>query len=56
LRAVRVWRRLLGVQYTMIEGVELERVAGEEVVVARVRPTRSRTAGKPCACAVTGRP
>jgi len=39
----RVWRRLLGVEHTVIEAVELEdNGAEEEVLVARVRPTRSR--------------
>lgn len=42
MRASRVWRRLLGVQHTVIEKVELTEVAGEEVLVATVRPTRSR--------------
>jgi transposase len=42
LRAVRVWRSVLGVQHTVIEKVELERQGEEEVLVAMVRPTRSR--------------
>jgi transposase len=42
LRAVRVWRSVLGVAHTVIEKVELESVGGEEVLVATVRPTRSR--------------
>ncbi len=43
MRATRVWRRLLGVEQTVIEAVELEgNGAEEEVLVARVRPTRSR--------------
>lgn len=42
MRGVRVWQRLLGVEHTVIEGVELVVEGGEEVVVARVRPTRSR--------------
>ncbi|MCA1822579.1 MAG: ISL3 family transposase [Pseudonocardia sp.] len=42
MRAVRVWRSVLGVQHTVIEKVELESVGGEEVLVATVRPTRSR--------------
>jgi transposase len=42
LRAVRVWRSVLGVQHTVIEKVELERQGREEVLVATVRPTRSR--------------
>ncbi len=42
MRAVRVWRSVLGVQHTVIEKVELEAHGGEEVLVATVRPTRSR--------------
>lgn len=42
MRAVRVWRSVLGVQHTVIEKVELERQGVEEVLVATVRPTRSR--------------
>ncbi len=42
MRTARVWRRLLGVEHTVIEGVELEGEGAEEVLVARVRPTRSR--------------
>jgi transposase len=42
LRAVRVWRSVLGVAHTVREKVELESVGGEEVLVATVRPTRSR--------------
>jgi transposase len=42
LRAVRVWRSVLGVQHTVIEKVELEAQGGEEVLVATVRPTRWR--------------
>jgi transposase len=42
LRAVRVWRSVLGVQHTVVEKVELEAQGGEEVLVATVRPTRSR--------------
>ena len=42
MRAVRVWRSVLGVQHTVIEKVELETQGGEEVLVATVRPTRSR--------------
>jgi transposase len=38
----RVWKRLLDVEHTVITGVELEGGAGNEVVVVRVRPTRSR--------------
>lgn len=42
MRATRVWRRLLGVEHTVIEAVELEEDGDQEVLVARVRPTRSR--------------
>ena len=42
MRAIRVWRSVLGVQHTVIEKVELETQGGEEVLVATVRPTRSR--------------
>lgn len=42
VRNVRVWQRLLGVEHTVIERIELVQEGGEEVVVARVRPTRSR--------------
>lgn len=38
MRTTRVWRRVLGVEHTVIESVELETgVRGEEVLVARVR-------------------
>ena len=42
MRAQGVWRRVLGVEHTVIEGVDLEHRGAEEVLVARVRPTRSR--------------
>jgi transposase len=42
LRAARVWRVLLGVQHTVVEGVEFETAPDGEVLIARVRPTRSR--------------
>jgi transposase len=42
VRTVRVWKAVLGVQHTVIEGVELEVAEAGEVLVARVRPTRSR--------------
>ena len=42
MRAVRVWRSVLGVQHTVIEKVELEQQGEEEVLVATVPPTRSR--------------
>lgn len=42
MRTARVWRRLLGVEHTVIESVELEGEGREEVLVARVRPTASR--------------
>jgi transposase len=40
VRSVRVFRRLLGVERTVIESVDLVVEDGEEVVVARVRPDR----------------
>lgn len=41
MSAVRVWKRLLGVERgTVIGSVELVTEGGEQVVVARVRPTR----------------
>lgn len=42
MRAVRVWRSVLGVQHTVIEKVELETQCDQEVLVASVRPTRGR--------------
>jgi transposase len=42
VRNLRVFRRLLGVEYTVIEDVELGEERGEEVVIARVRPVRAR--------------
>jgi transposase len=42
LRAVRVWRSVLGVAHTVIEKVELETKGDQEVLVASVRPTRGR--------------
>ncbi|MGH3848447.1 MAG: ISL3 family transposase [Pseudonocardiaceae bacterium] len=42
MRAVRIWRSVLGVRHTVVEKVELETQDGEEVLVATVRPTRSR--------------
>jgi transposase len=42
VRTATVWRRLLGVEHTVIEGVGLEQDGGREVLVAQVRPTRSR--------------
>lgn len=38
----RVWKRLLGVEHAVIEAVDVEADEGAEMVVARVRPTRSR--------------
>ena len=43
MRAARVWKAVLGLQHTVIEGVDLEPAGAGEVLVARVRPTRSRT-------------
>jgi transposase len=42
VRTARVWRRLLGVEHTVIESVALEGEDAGEVLVARVRPVRSR--------------
>ena len=42
MRAARVWKAVLGVQHTVIEEVSLEAAGAEEVLVARVRPTRAR--------------
>ena len=38
----RVWKRLLGVEHTVIEGIELDGEGEDEVLVVCVRPTRSR--------------
>jgi hypothetical protein len=38
VRVARVWRAVLGVEHTVIEGVELEQAGTGEVLVARVRP------------------
>ena len=55
MRAARVWRRVLGVQHTVIESVELETDGrGEEVLVARVRPSRSRPGGVAVPAALPG--
>jgi hypothetical protein len=43
VRAARVWKAVLGLQHTVIEGVDLEPAGAGEVLVARVRSTRSRT-------------
>lgn len=42
MRTSRVFPGLLGVEHTVIESVELLTEAGEEILVAAVRPTRSR--------------
>jgi transposase len=42
VRRSRVWPVLLGVEHTVVESVELVEGAGEQAVVARVRPNRSR--------------
>jgi len=42
VRVSRVGRVVLGVEYTVLEGVELERAGSEDVLVARVPPVRSR--------------
>ncbi len=38
----RVWKRVLGVEHTVIESVDLDGDEGAETVVVKVRPTRSR--------------
>ena len=43
MRAARVWKAVLGLRHTVIEGVDLEPAGAGEVLVARVRSTRSRT-------------
>jgi transposase len=55
VRAARVWRAVLGVEHTVIEGVDLESAGTGEVLVARVRPTRSRQSrcGR-CGCRAPG--
>jgi len=55
LRAARVWRSLLGVEHTVVEGVDLEPDRDGEVLVARVRPSRSRAGlcGR-CGCRCPG--
>ncbi len=42
MRAARVFKRLLGVEHTVIESVELVVERGQEVVVAAVRPVAAR--------------
>lgn len=42
MRTARVWKRLLGVEHAVIESVGLEGEGDAEVLVARVRPSRSR--------------
>jgi transposase len=42
VRVARVWRVVLGVEHTVIEGVALEPAGTGEVLVARVRPVGSR--------------
>ena len=39
MRNISLWRALLGVEKTVVEGVEFDE--GEEVLIAHVRPTRS---------------
>ena len=47
MRNARVWRALLGVEKTVIEGVEFDEA--DELLVARVRPARGLGAGVGCA-------
>ena len=42
MRTVRVWKQLLGVEHTVVESVDFEVEGAGEVLVAKVRPTRSR--------------
>jgi len=43
VRSARLWRTLLGVEHTVVKSVSLETDRrGRDVLVARVRPTRSR--------------
>lgn len=42
MRTARVWKVLLGVEHTVIESVELGRDGEGELLLARVRPARSR--------------
>ena len=52
MRTTRVWRRVLGVEHTVIESVNLESDGrGREVLVTRVRPK----AGVACRCSRCGR-
>lgn len=37
MRTTRVWRRVLGVEHTVLASVDLVAQGGEEVLVARVR-------------------
>jgi transposase len=49
VRSARVWKRLLGVEHTVVEQVVFDEEAG--ALVAMVRPTRSRR----CRCPLCGR-
>ncbi len=51
MSGIRVWKRLLGVEHTVIEGVELVTERGEDIVVGKVRPTVRRR----CRCSRCGR-
>jgi transposase len=52
VRTTRVWRRVLGVEHTVIESVDLEPSGrGGEVLVAQMRPK----AGVACRCSRCGR-
>ena len=43
MRSSRVWKQLLGVEHAVIEQVAFEGEGAEAVLVAQIRPTRSRT-------------
>ncbi|MGH8572489.1 MAG: ISL3 family transposase, partial [Gammaproteobacteria bacterium] len=54
MRASRVWRRVLGVEYTVVESVDLEGDGSDAVLVARVRvkagqSSRCSRCRRPCA-------
>ncbi len=53
MRNARLWHALFGVEKTVVEGIEFDE--DEQVLVARVRPTRRRGASVwSCAGAAAG--
>ena len=42
VRTTRVFKRLLGVEYAVIESVDLVEERGEEMIIAAVRPVKTR--------------